>query len=94
MLGINTNNNVESWHSNLKMNYLGKDRKIRPDALIYKLLVEVLPDLTVKVLRVSMGLGARRMATNESFHLEECMKVPMEIASEYVQIPTVTPGDD
>lgn len=90
MLNINTNNNIESKHSNLKMNSLGKDRKIRPDAFVYKLIEEILPELSWKVLRVAVGLEGRRMAMTESHQLDKCMKIPMETGFEYIHISTVT----
>lgn len=88
MLNTNTNNYVESWNSNLKINYLGSQRKQRPDVLVSKLLNEVLPDLQLKDLKVSTGFIRRRMTDCESNQFEKCMNIPLEAAESYVHIST------
>lgn len=44
----------------------------------------------LKVLRVAVGIEGGRKTTTEGFQLEECIKTPIEIAFEYVQISKAT----
>lgn len=89
---INTKKNIESWHSNLKIDYLGKDWTNRPDALAYNFIGEILPDLWSNVLRLAASLGGGRIATTDNSQLDKCMKIAMEFSFEYVHILTATYG--
>lgn len=102
MVGIQTNNFVESWHSILKMKYLQGFRKQRTDILVYRLLREVLPDLRLKVARILRGFERRRFTDVEQKQLQKCDDISNESASlmvkrsiaptegdEYVEIITV-----
>ncbi|KIJ25137.1 hypothetical protein M422DRAFT_273914 [Sphaerobolus stellatus SS14] len=57
--GIDTNNYIESWHSNLKRNYLGRIRRQRVDFLIRLLSEEIEPDYNRAHIRTGIGFGTR-----------------------------------
>ncbi|KAH8920028.1 hypothetical protein BT69DRAFT_1195799, partial [Atractiella rhizophila] len=54
-LNIDTNNYIESWHRDLKVNYIKRKRRQRVDYLVFLLTRQVLPDYRRKVLRILLG---------------------------------------
>ncbi|KAF8515617.1 hypothetical protein BU17DRAFT_51568 [Hysterangium stoloniferum] len=63
--GIDTNNYIESWHSNLKWNYLHKIHRQWVDFLICVLSQEVEPDYFCAYIWVGMGLNNHTLCKAE-----------------------------
>ncbi|KIJ55823.1 hypothetical protein M422DRAFT_85496, partial [Sphaerobolus stellatus SS14] len=59
--GIDTNNYIESWHSNLKKNYIGRGRKMRMDYMIHILTQSVEPDFYRAHVRCGLGFQGRHL---------------------------------
>ncbi|KIJ24133.1 hypothetical protein M422DRAFT_275152 [Sphaerobolus stellatus SS14] len=63
--GIDTNNFIESWHSNLK-NYIGHNRRQRLDYIIRILSQDVEPDYMRAHVRSGLGFRARNLCKAET----------------------------
>lgn len=83
MLSIIINNYVESYYSNLRVNYLVSQHKRYPDILVSKLLNEALLELQLKKLKVSTCL-IRRITLSESDKVEKCMNISLDATESYV----------
>ncbi|KIJ34784.1 hypothetical protein M422DRAFT_263142 [Sphaerobolus stellatus SS14] len=59
--GIDTNNYIESWHSNFKRNYLGRIRRQRADFIIRILVEEVEPDYMRSHIRIGLCFNGYRL---------------------------------
>lgn len=70
MLGTNTNNFVESWHRNLKVNYLGSQREQRPGVVVFKILKKVMLDLRMRVLIIELDFTSRITTILEKISLQ------------------------
>ncbi|ORE04171.1 hypothetical protein BCV72DRAFT_278155, partial [Rhizopus microsporus var. microsporus] len=54
---METNNYVESWHSQLKTSYLQRKRNRRVDRLVYILVNDVEEDFLSNINRIKMNVG-------------------------------------
>ncbi|KIJ34446.1 hypothetical protein M422DRAFT_263401 [Sphaerobolus stellatus SS14] len=63
--GIDTNNYIESWHSNFKRNYLGRIRRQRADFIIRILVEEVEPDYMRSHIRIGFRFNGYRLCKAE-----------------------------
>ncbi|GAA6044994.1 hypothetical protein JCM8097_002079 [Rhodosporidiobolus ruineniae] len=82
LFDIHTNNLIEAWHRDLKVNYLGMMRKQRVDFLIHVLAECVLPDYQRHFLRVKLGFGRRSLDKAEKKRRAEVWAVPSDLAPE------------
>ncbi|KAF9342095.1 hypothetical protein BGX26_008378, partial [Mortierella sp. AD094] len=53
---VDTNNLLESWHKTLKKNYLGKERNVRADYLLYTLQGPVNIDTRIEYIKINQGI--------------------------------------
>ncbi|KIJ33949.1 hypothetical protein M422DRAFT_264088 [Sphaerobolus stellatus SS14] len=63
--GVDTNNFIESWHSNLKKNYIGRGRRQRIDYIIRILSQDVVPDYMRAHVRSGLGFRGRHLCEAE-----------------------------
>ncbi|KIJ32606.1 hypothetical protein M422DRAFT_265491 [Sphaerobolus stellatus SS14] len=63
--GVDTNNFIESWHSNLKKNYIGRGRRQRIDYIIHILSQDVVPDYMRAHVRSGLGFRGRHLCEAE-----------------------------
>lgn len=57
--GIHTNNFVESWHRNLKYNFLSRTKTPRPDEFVHGLVVDVEPSFRKAVHATQLGFASK-----------------------------------
>ena len=79
--GIDTDNFIESWHSNLKKNYIGRGRKQRLDHIIHILTQCVEPDYLRVHIRGGLGFKARKAEIDAK---KAAYSLPFDEAAEYV----------
>ncbi|KAE8226053.1 hypothetical protein CF319_g1309 [Tilletia indica] len=63
--GIDTNNMVEGWHGNLKVNYLGMIRLQRVDSVLQILVREVVPDFYRRLVQCDIGIQKPNLCGQE-----------------------------
>ncbi|KIJ25084.1 hypothetical protein M422DRAFT_193889, partial [Sphaerobolus stellatus SS14] len=83
--GIDTNNYIESWHSNLKANYLGRGRKHRLDYMIRILTQDVEPDFMYAHVRCGLGFQGRHLCKAERIAKERASTLMYEEAQIHVE---------
>ncbi|CAD6975703.1 unnamed protein product [Tilletia controversa] len=83
--GIDTNNYVESWHGNLKINYLGLIKKQRIDHVICVLTREVIPDYVRRLVQCSTGIKSRTLCAKEKAARKEAQALTSEQVFSLVQ---------
>ena len=83
---INTNNFVESWHNQLKRNYLGLMRRQRLDFLVFVLARRVYPDFKQAHFQVLAGYATRRRSKAEQEAYRKAMEWPLEDANDMVDL--------
>ncbi|KAF8585202.1 hypothetical protein K439DRAFT_1660372 [Ramaria rubella] len=83
--GIDTNNFVESWHSNLKKNYIGWMRKQRVDFMICLLTQDIEPDYMRAHIRIGLGFKGRAMCKAERENRRKADELNSEDAVERVR---------
>ena len=77
--GIDTNNYIESWHSSLKRNYIGRGGKQkRMDFIIRILTQDVEPDYMRAHIRSGLGFRSRKLCKAE----QEAQKIAESLAFE------------
>lgn len=57
--GIHTNNFVESWHRNLKYNFMSRTKTPRPDEFLHGLVVDVEPSFRQAVHATQLGFASQ-----------------------------------
>ncbi|ORE20489.1 hypothetical protein BCV71DRAFT_163267, partial [Rhizopus microsporus] len=63
---METNNYIESWHNQLKPNYLQRKRKRRLDRLIFILVDDVHADFMHNTARMAANIGRMSSETREA----------------------------
>ncbi|KAE8215896.1 hypothetical protein CF327_g916 [Tilletia walkeri] len=63
--GIDTNNLIEGWHGNLKVNYLGFIRLQRADHVVQVLVREVFPDFYRELVQCKLGIRIPHLCLQE-----------------------------
>lgn len=86
---IGTNNFIESWHNQLKTNYLGFMRRQRLDFLIHVLAKKVYPDFKHAHFQVLVGYAVRRKTKAERMARSKAMAWDIEDAQDMVDIQEV-----
>ena len=77
---FNTNNLVESYHNQLKTNYLGRARSLRVDRLVYLLSQVLAVDYRQDNVRVLLGITSMSLSRDEQIKKQRALSVPMEEA--------------
>ncbi|KAF9914386.1 hypothetical protein FBU30_002587, partial [Linnemannia zychae] len=82
---LTTNNLIESWHKSLKRIYLGKERNVRPDYLMYVLMNAVERDFRISYFLVKQGYQAPSLSTQDKLRKKKAFDLPAENAALMVQ---------
>lgn len=77
---FHTNNLIESFHNNLKSNYLGRSRNVRVDKIVYLLSHVVIIDYRQDALRVQIGLKKIHLSPQEEQRKEKADDIDIDEA--------------
>ncbi|ORE09533.1 hypothetical protein BCV72DRAFT_319613 [Rhizopus microsporus var. microsporus] len=87
---IETNNNIESWHNQLKVNYLQRKRNRRLDQLIFILVDDAHTDSMHNTAKMATNIGRTSSETREVIKriiaAEEINELPLEDMAQKVHI--------
>ncbi|KAG0219290.1 hypothetical protein BGW41_008258, partial [Actinomortierella wolfii] len=80
---ITTNNWIESWHKTLKQKYLGHERQVRADYLLY-LLQAAVNDIRMDYIKIKNGLLPLPTSKLDRMRKGRATAVPLERALQMV----------
>ncbi|CAO3675644.1 unnamed protein product [Rhizopus microsporus] len=93
LTNMETNNYIESWHNQLKPNYLQRKRKRRLDRLIFILVDDVHADFMHNTARMAANIGRMSSETREArkrmIAAEEINELSLEDMAQKVHIEEV-----